>query len=158
MSEIVDMLRLSADDMERNPGVAQRFSPQLLRRLACRIDNTMAELPRDRDGKPIRVGETVYGEDGRTWNVRGVTIGEITWTSRYSRYVIRVTNDTNEWRQFKPEWLTHERPDSWERIAQELERYANDSCGEDEIDGATASTLIDFAERIRRLAEREDAR
>lgn len=158
MSEIGDMLRLSADDMERNPGVAQRFSPQFLRGLACRIDAEMAELPRGKDGKPIRVGETVYGEDGKAWCVRGVTIGEITWTSRYSRYVIRVTNDTNEWRQFKPEWLTHERPDSWERIADELDAWttrAAEKCGEF---GVEEDALHGFANRIRRLAEREDGR
>lgn len=154
MSEIVDMLRLSADDMERNPGVAQRFSPQFLRGLACRIDAEMAELPRGKDGKPIRVGETVYGEDGKAWCVRGVTIGEITWTSRYSRYVIRVTNDTNEWRQLKPEWLTHERPDSLERITQELEDMSEHFRATDK---ESFSALLDFADRIRRLAEREDA-
>lgn len=155
MSEIVDMLRLSADDMERNLGVVQHFDSHSLRRLACRIDNTMAELPRGKDGKPIHVGDTVYSKNGRAWHVRGITIGDM---SKGDGRNILVTGDSGQWRDILPECLTHERPDSWERIADELERYAHDSCGEDEIDGATASTLVDFARRIRRLAEREGKR
>ena len=36
----------------------------------------MVELPKDADGEPINVGDTVYDQDGRAWHVRGVTIGE----------------------------------------------------------------------------------
>lgn len=45
----------------------------------------------------------------------------------------------------RPDVLTHERPDSLERIAQEIEEAGVDGC-------------TDWAERIRRLAGREDER
>lgn len=152
MSAIGDELRLVADDMERNPGVVQHFNPQLLRRFADRIDAEMAELPRGKDGRPIRVGETVYGEDGKPWHVQSITIGELSTTP--SR-VIRALNGACERRYLKPEWLTHERPDSLERIAQELDDMSERFRATDE---ESFSSLLDFAQRIRRLAEREDER
>lgn len=150
MSEIGDMLRHSADDMERNPGVAQHFSSKSLRGLADRIDAEMAELPRGKDGRPIRVGETMYDEDGRAWHVRGVTIGEspIVWDD----HNVHVTSDAGEWHCFKPEWLTHERPDSWECIADELDAW----CDSVDVDGDACGEPRELAARIRKLAERED--
>lgn len=150
MSEISDMLRESADDMERNPGVDQHLGPEFLRGLASCIDAEMMELPRDRDGVPIHVGDTVYGEDGRAWHVRGVTIGEK--SIAHPEHAIRATSDANEWRYLKPEWLTHERPDSWERIADELDEMV---CTADAADDG-CERLADLAERIRRLAGKED--
>lgn len=154
MSAIGDELRLSADDMERNPCVVQRFSPEFLRRLACRIDNTMVELPRGKDGKPIHVGDTVYGEDGRAWHVRGVTIGEK--SIAHPEHVIRATGNAGELHYLKPEWLTHERPDSWKRIADELEEWSEDN----RINGNSKvfSRAREIAERIRRLASKEGER
>lgn len=121
-----------------------------LKHIADRIDAEMVELPRGKDGRPIRVGETVYDDDGNAWRVRGVTIGEspIVWDD----HNVHVTSDAGEWHCFKPEWLTHERPDSWECIAQELEDMSENFR---ETDGESFSELIDFADRIRRLAERE---
>lgn len=127
------------------------FTTKWFRNIADRIDAEMAELPRDRDGVPIRVDDTVYGEDGRAWHVRGVTIGEM---SEDSRYTIRVTGDTGEWRHYKPEWLTHERPDSWSRIADELDEW----CDRTDVDGDACGELRALASRLRRLAEREDER
>lgn len=109
MSEIGDELRKVADEWDVTPLYA----------LANRIDAEMAELPRGKDGRPIRV-----------------------------------TNDTNEWRQFKPEWLTHERPDSWERIANELDEWRFEHMRGLEADDLNDLSL--FADRIRRLAEMED--
>lgn len=152
MSEISDMLMESADDMERNPGVVQHLGPEFLRGLACRIDKTMVEWPLGADKKRIKPGQTVYDPCGGEWDVTDVVFPIIPGIA-----LVTLEHDGTEITRFSVD-LTHERPDSLERIADELERYANDSCGEDEIDGATASTLVDFADRIRRLAEREDGR
>lgn len=154
MSEISDELRLSADDMERNQGVCQQFSPNFLRELADRIDDAMVEWPLGADKKPVKPSQTVYDEYGRAWHVRGVTIGEspIVWDD----HNVHVTSDAGEWHCFKPEWLTHERPDSWERIADELDEWRFEH-----MHYLVADDLNDlglFAERTRRLAEREDGR
>lgn len=142
MSEIGDELRKVADEWDVTPLYA----------LADRTDAEMAELPRGKDGRPIRVGETVYGEDGRAWHVRGVTIGEK--SIAHPEHVIRATSDAEQLRYLKPEWLTHERPDSWERIAQELEAW----CDRVDVDRDACGEPRELARRIRRLAEREDGR
>lgn len=55
--------------------------------------------------------------------------------------------------------LTHERPDSWERIADELEAAKGwrDQNGEYNciVSSVSTKTLGDWADRIRRLAKKE---
>lgn len=160
MSEISDMLRDSADDMERNPGVDQHLGPEFLRGLTDRIDTEMAELPRGKDGKPIHVGETVYGEDGKEWHVEGITLGR--WARYAEDHVVHTTGDSGQWRDLLPEWLTNERPDSLERIADEI-AGAKNWCDRNGIYNAiihsiSSKQLDNWADRIRRLAKREDAR
>lgn len=147
MSEISDMLRDSADDMERNPGVDQHLGPEFLRGLACRIDKTMVEWPLGADKKRIKPGQTVYlsplGNTGDGF-VRGIsfdTDGPTVCVEREGALMAMM-----------PEWLTHERPDSWSRIAQELEDMSENFRMTDK---ESFSALLDFADRIRRLAGRE---
>ncbi len=147
MSKISDELRLIGRT-EYYPG--SKTYNQLFA-LSDRIDAEMVELPRGKDGKPIRVGETVYGEDGRTWHVKGITIGENQFS--WKDYTVHVMNDTDGWCDFRSERLTHTRPDSWERIAQELEDMSEDFRMTDQ---ESFSALLDFADRIRRLAEERE--
>lgn len=123
-----------------------------LRDLADRIDTEMVELPRDRDGAPIHVGDTVYGEDGREWHVCGVTIGES--PTSWEDHDVHVTNDSNEFESFGSMQLTHERPDSWERIADELYEMVDAADSADD----RCEKLADLAERIRKLARKEAER
>lgn len=106
--------------------------------IADRIDAEMVELPKDADGVPIRVGDTVYGEDGRAWHVEGISLGR--WAKWAEGHVVHAMGDSGQWRDLMPEWLTHERPDSLERIAEEIEKA--------DVDGCT-----DWAGRIRKLAK-----
>ena len=135
-------------------GLARRWSknesikPEVyncLMTIADRIDSELIELPCDRDGVPIHVGDAVrfVGRDDVELKVDHIKFFKdkakvYAMSERHAVY----SNSAD---------FTHERPDSWERIADELKRYANDSCSEDKIDGMTASTLVDFAERIRKL-------
>lgn len=136
MSKISKELRKVADEWDVTP----------LYKLADRIDVEMVELPKDKDGKPIHVGDTVfdrngnkqvaliielYGEEGPGWEVN----------TGYSA-------------SLSPSVLTHERPDSLERIADELDEMVDAAQSAD--DGC--EKLADLADRIRRLAEREDKR
>ena len=62
-----------------------------------------------KDGKPIKLGSTVYGEDGKQWRI--VAIGrEYVWGQ----------SEHSTQKRLKPEWLTHERPDSWEQLEKDL--------------------------------------
>ena len=141
MSEIGDELREWA---------AAQCNAITLYKLADRIDAEMAELPRGKDGKPIHVGETVYGEDGKAWHVYGIVLCDMSETER--KFSIKAIGDGGSKYGLRPEWLTHERPDSWGRIAQELEDMSENFRATDQ---ESFSALLDFADRIRRLAERE---
>lgn len=114
-------------------------------------------LPRGKDGKAIRIGDVVYGEDGRKWLVRGIHYGEIKHNDPVHQ--VHAIDEQRHWRGLKPEWLSHERPDSWERIADEIED-AEGWCDQNGgygtgISSVGESTLREWADRIRKLAKEE---
>lgn len=113
---------------------------------ADRIDSEMVELPRDRDGAPIHVGDTVYLDSGRKAKVARIQLSE-----REHSIGFTVCGD---FFALWPEDLTHTRPDSWERIADELEAWCDDT----DVDGDACDVPRDIAGRIRKLAERGDKR
>lgn len=145
MSEIGDMLRESADDMERNPGVDQHFSPQLLRRLADRIDDAMVEWPLGADKKRIKPSQTVYDLRGCEWEVTGIVFPTIPGIE-----LVTLEHDGTDMTLFSCD-LTHERPDSLGRIADELDAW----CDKVDVDRDACGEPRELARRIRRLAERE---
>ena len=120
-----------------------------LRDLADRIDFEMAELPKDADGVPIHVGDTAYLKDGRE-----VTV--IRFVFEHETPAITPTIvcslDGNPDVVRLPSSLTHERPDSWERIADELDEMVDAAGQADDV----CEKLADLADRIRRLAAKED--
>ena len=105
--------------------------------VADRIDAEMVKLP--------------LSADGHIWTGRE----ECFWTSSeqegYNRFgCVALRNgkwhvEDNEGMDYEAESVWYERPDSLERIADEID--------ESDVDGCT-----DWADRIRRLAEREDER
>lgn len=111
--------------------------------IADRIDSEMIELPKDADGVPIHVGDTVYLDDGRMARVTHIELlrnsnSIVCWTSgKYGDHL--------------PSSLTHEHPDSFVRIADELEKW----CDSADVDGDACGKPRDLAERIRRLSEKE---
>ena len=58
----------------------------------------------DKDGQEIKVCDIVYDEDGKEWDVLGLRWHE-------APHVVGAEHE-GEVKQLKPEWLTHERPDS----------------------------------------------
>lgn len=112
--------------------------------LADRIDKELIELPRDRDGVPIHVGDTVYLEGGHKDIVDNINLSlKDEHSIRFTvcgNGVVRLPND-----------LTHKRPDSLELIANELEGLSVDSMISD-INLVSACAL-DLAKRIRKLAK-----
>lgn len=134
MTDISDELRKVADEWDVTPLYA----------LADRIDAEMVELPRDRDGVPIHVGDTVYLDDGRKAEVRRIQLSE-----REDSICFDVCGD---FFSFWPEHLTHTAPDSFERIADELDAW----CDRVDVDGDACDKPRDLADRIRKLADKED--
>ena len=90
-----------------------------------------------KDGKPIRIGETLTGEDGIAWTVQGF--------DRDSDYSV-IGISCLETRHFKPEWLTHkvmhicdtcryytrvsDGTGDCRRYPREVEKCPDDWCGE----------------------------
>ena len=70
----------------------------------------------DRDGVPIEPGDVVWGEDGLDWLVTGFR-----WDNGY--HVVEAAA-RGEVKQLKPGWLTHEEPDSWERLEKDAAKGA----------------------------------
>ncbi|MDY5003926.1 MAG: hypothetical protein SO057_07280 [Atopobiaceae bacterium] len=112
-----------------------------LRALADRIDSEMVELPKDADGKPIHVGDTVYGcRSGMKMTISELRMTANGWSISTSRGYLTDAE------------VTHAQPDSWERIAKDLEDWSDDNrtnWSSDVFDRAA-----EFAHRIRKLAEK----
>ena len=64
----------------------------------------------DKNKEIINIGDVLYGEDGKAWNITGVTYREdddyplIAWS------VDEGGNHRLPLKQLKPKWLTHENP------------------------------------------------
>lgn len=117
-----------------------------LRAFANRIDDEMAELPRDMDGLPIHAGDTVYLEDGRKADVSCVHIAQHSTSIDFE-----TCGDGRIFFSIEPKHFSHERPDSWESIADDIE----ESKGTVFID---SSIICGWADRIRRLAKKKGQR
>lgn len=110
--------------------------------LADRIDAELVELPKDADGVPIHVGDTVYGcRSGMEMTISELRMTANGWSiSTSSGYLTDAK-------------VTHTAPDSLERIANELDEQA----GSLTKDGYTwqEDAIHDFADRIRKLAKEQ---
>lgn len=114
-----------------------------LEAIADHIDAEMVELPKDADGVPIHVGDTVYGcRSGMKMTISELRMTANGWSISTSRGYLTDAE------------VTHTRPDSLERIADELDEQA----GSLTKDGYTwqEDAIHDFADRIRNLAKKED--
>lgn len=119
-----------------------------LRELADRIDNEMVELPKDKDGETIRIGDVTHD----CFIDEDVHIEGMVFKSEWE-----ILTDFG---RVKPHWLTHTIPDSLERIAEDIEA-AEDWCDREGeygtgITSVKESTLREWADRIRKLAKKED--
>ena len=120
-----------------------------LRCIADRIDRELVELPKCNDGVPIHVRDTLYDvNSGSQMQVRSMTIDR-SWI---------ITTDG--WCTYAPSNVTHTRPDSLGRIADDIkaveERQGEDNEWRADAVFVSESTLREWEDRIRRLAERED--
>ncbi len=68
----------------------------------------------DRDGVPIEVGDTVYRDDGSAHTVNRLLRGK--------RFNVRTFSETGNVYEIRDEDLTHRRPESWERLAEDARK------------------------------------
>jgi hypothetical protein len=144
---VVDELQLIVYQGERDGLFSVGRAPEWFGNLADRIDSEYVELPVDADGVPIKPGDTVYS---KIWSgerkVRRIELCGQCWTVSLSDATFgHVSVFASE--------VTHERPDSWEIIANELEDW---SIG-NRVNGNSDVSIRahGFADRIRKLAKNE---
>mgnify|MGYP006982386561 CR=1 FL=1 len=116
------------------------------------------ECPLAADGRPIVPGETLRGQDGVPWRITAVG-------PTFSYGASKRGAD----RRLRNEWLTHEPPDSWERLLADLRATATvcSYFGHDQscCDGCVASgennrnclhaVTLDVARRVEALRKRD---
>lgn len=122
----------------------EHMDPRELLALADRVDAEMVELPRDRDGVPIHIGDTVYLYDGRKAEVTRI---DLLWC----------TTNIVCWASGKdcdclPSGISHTRPDSLEAIAGELDDLSESG----EMAYETGADMRVLAGRIRNIARGRD--
>ena len=143
MSSISDEIRkwCEFEDGTECGGFVTKASFNKLLALADRIDAEMVELPRDANDEPILPGDTVWG----CISGMQMAVHELGLTDRWT-----ISTDTG----FIPKAsaVTHVRPDSFERIADELDEMVDAADSADD----RCEKLADLADRIRKLAESED--
>lgn len=148
MSTIGDELREFVKTRERYLCSASRSK---LLGLADRIDAEMVELPKDANDEPILPGDTVYAPSGGKCTVTSLQL----YGNEDPSWMASICGNGGSYISTGCE-LTHERHDSWERIADELEEWKEDNRvnGDDEI----FSRAGEIANRIRALAGKGDER
>lgn len=108
----------------------------------------------DTDGVPIEVGDTVYCDDDPEQFIVD------SFDSAGCIFVTLAKRPDGITYSIEPSRLSHEFHDSWERIADELEEAEKwcDQNGDYDtgIVSIDESTLREWADRIRKLAEKED--
>lgn len=129
----------------RDSRVSTFRNPSEYECLADRIDRELVELPKDADGVPIHVGDTVYGcRSGMKMTISDLRMTTKGWLISTSRGYLTDAE------------VTHTRPDSWECIADELEELSESN----RINGSgeVFYRASDLAARIRKLAKKESQR
>lgn len=127
--------------------------------LQIQSDASYMKLPLDADGKPIRIGDTVYTRDAEEYIVRGI----YALADGYSISVVPLSRTC--FLPMKPEGLTHKKPeppDSWEKLEQDvnlsIDDYWTDVLGREYTfctgDKVTAKAS-DIIRRAKKLADTE---
>lgn len=142
MAKISDEIRKWCADLDSDDILCTTAT---LYTLADRIDRELVELPRDADGVPIHVGDTVWDVDnGIEFTATSITL--------YASGVAKVDASCEGCHAHtSPSDFTHTHPDSWERIANELEAW----CDSVDVDGDACDMPRDLADRIRKLAKEQ---
>lgn len=114
--------------------------------------SNVTACPLGADGKPLLVGEAVYRKDGHR-----VVVAEYMPMSGEMGMIVDTSDITSYW--IKPDKLTHEAPDSWEKLGEDSRLAPRDylearsiECGQGE---RIATMMADLVARAKRLAGTE---
>jgi hypothetical protein len=140
MAKISDEIRKWCADLDSEDILC---TTETLYTLADRIDRELVELPKSADGKIWTGRETCFWT-GATEEYRH-EFNSLAYIN--GRWCV----EDNDFERYPAVSVWYERPDSWERIADELEAW----CDDVDVDGDACGVPRELARRIRRLAEGE---
>lgn len=153
-TELVNGDKFTVESIDKNGDVRARGGKCILTQSSVAFTHMQPAI--DADGVLIKVGDTVWHEDGSEWLVEEL-----------NRYGV-LCFDGDKRLTFDPKFLSHNRPDSWERLEEDIAkypcRYAEevkgskfDSCSECPWWHSEVMAR-DIARRAKALAEKEAAR
>lgn len=142
MTKISDSLR----EWTRRARADEHMSLRELDAIADRIDKELVELPLSADGKIWTGREVCFWAEARggAWALHSLRSLDLI---DGSRWYVRDTGGLG----YEAGAAWHERPDTFERIADELEAW----CDRVDVDGDACEKPRDIVERIRKLAAKE---
>lgn len=112
----------------------------------CDTSN-MLELPVDKDGEVIRIGDTVYDKDGEEYKVTG-------YKTLFKDTNIALSNGSEvAYTEKYPHKLTHKRPVTIESLVARIKRVMND----DSTTVWAYDELNDIADQLESLGDSDDA-
>lgn len=141
------------------------------RRVYCDLGESVkrpAPKVLDADGVPIKVGDTVYFVDG---DARPLTVERIDANGGEPAVDLVYAGQILRWHSVNPEKLTHERPDSWEKLEKDARKTACDyalaprdedglttcdGCRFQKSESCSNEMTLDVVERAKKLAGIEE--
>lgn len=112
----------------------------------CDTSN-MVELPRDKDGIPFKMGDTVYESDGTEHIVDGYAF------SRANAKIVSVVDLINNTRiLFETDELTHKRPVTIASVRKQLKHVLDKG----EMTSWSMAKLFDIADQLEMLSDSDD--
>lgn len=121
---------------------------KLLARIIDLCDTSnMIELPLDKDGEVIRIGDTVYDKDGEEYKVTG-------YKTLFKDTNIALSNGSEvAYTEKYPHKLTHKRPVTIESLVARIKRVMND----DSTTVWAYDELNDIADQLESLGDSDEA-
>ena len=105
--------------LDENGFVKGSFTTDWWRNIADRIDRETIELPKDADGVPIHIGDTVYDRNGHKYSVDHIVM----YGSSRSKIFARGNGIDSS---LDPSWFTHDPNGCWKIHQSTFERSAED--------------------------------
>ena len=105
------------------PGIKETTAREDCREIAARLldlcdTSNMVELPLDKDGEVIHIGDVIYDNSGMEWEV-----GNIRFSIEGASISVRSDDDYST---FRPEELTHKQPVTIKSLAQRIKHVLED--------------------------------
>lgn len=111
----------------------------------CDTSN-MVELPLDKDGEVIRVGDTVFDNYDNEWRVNGIDF-------KSNGVLIDVFLD-GEWTKSLPSQLTHKQPATIQDLSERMQSVLEDYLFS--VDSNLHTELVSIADQLKELAGKDD--